>query len=80
MQRKEPIIYAGDFSDEELYQWLVEKVRSMTHLRQLHKDKASIEERLSEISAMISRVTAESQLEISLTNQDPTQIPDSQGS
>lgn len=80
MQKKEPVIFAGDFNNEELYQWLCKKVEAMTTLRQLHIDKASIERRLVEVDSMISEVTAESQLEISPTGLGPTQHPDNQGS
>lgn len=80
MQKKEPVIFAGDFNNDELYQWLCKKVEAMTTLRQLHTDKASIEQRLAELTSMITEVTAESQLEISLTNWDPIQHQGSQGS
>ncbi|EJP4642326.1 TPA: hypothetical protein ACIGNI_002608 [Salmonella enterica] len=80
MQKKEPVIIAGDFNNEELYRWLVKKAESFTQLRQLHIEKASLEERLANVKKIISVVTNESQLEISLTDQDPTQHQDSQGS
>lgn len=80
MQKKEPVIFAGDFNNDELYQWLCKKVEAMTNLRQLHTDKASIEQRLAELTSMITEVTAESQLEISLTDRGPTQPQGSQGS
>lgn len=80
MQKKEPVIIAGDFYNEELYQWLVKKAESFTQLRQLHIEKASLEERLVSVKQMIAVVTNESQLEISLTDQDPTQPQGGQGS
>ncbi len=80
MQKKEPVIIAGDFNNEELYQWLIRKVEAMTHLRKLHQDKASLEERLVSVKQMIAVVTNESQLEISVTDQDPTQPQGGQGS
>ena len=43
MQKKEPVIIAGDFNNEELYRWLVKKAESFTQLRQLHIEKASLE-------------------------------------
>lgn len=80
MQKKEPVIIAGDFNNEELYRWLVKKAESFTQLRQLHIEKTSLEERLANVKKIIAVVTNESQLEISLTDQDPTQHQDSQGS
>ncbi|HBN7019257.1 TPA: hypothetical protein PJF92_000135 [Escherichia coli] len=80
MQKKEPVIIAGDFNNEELYQWLVKKAESFTQLRQLHIEKTSLEERLVSVKQMIAVVTNESQLEISLTDQDPTQPQGGQGS
>lgn len=80
MQKKEPVIFAGDFNNDELYQWLSKKVEAMATLRQLHRDKASIEQRLAELTSMITEVTAESQLEISLTDRGSTQPQGSQGS
>lgn len=80
MQKKEPVILVGDFNNEELYQWLVKKAEAFTHLRELYLEKASLEERLARIVLMITDVTNESQLEISLTDQDPTQPQDGQES
>ncbi len=78
MQKREPVIFAGDFNNDELYGWLCNKTEAMTRLRMLYTDKASIEQRLIEIDSMISKVAAESQLEISPTDLGPTQHPDSQ--
>lgn len=79
MKENEPHIYAGSMNNEEFYQWLIGKVEAMTHLRKLHQDKASLEERLADVKQMIAVVTNESQLEISLTDQDPTQPQGGQG-
>lgn len=75
-----PVITAGGFNDEELYQWLIRKVEAMTHLRKLHQDKAYLEERLVTVEKMIAVVTNESQLEISQTDKDPTPPQGGQGS
>lgn len=80
MQKKEPVIFAGDFNNEELYHWLHKKVEAMTTLRQLQMDKASFEGRLKDVDSMITEVAAECHLNISLTNQGPIQNPSSQES
>lgn len=77
MKKKEPVIFAGDFSDEELYQWLRKKVEAMTILRMMQQEKASLEERLEEMESAITEITAQSQLGISPTNQGPIQRPSS---
>lgn len=80
MQKNEPAIFAGDFNNEELYQWLCKKVEAMTLLRSLHSDKASLQERLASIELTITQVTTESQLEISLTDPGPTPLQGGQES
>lgn len=77
MKKIEPIIFAGDFSNEELYQWLSKKVEAMTSLRMMQQEKASLEERLEEMESAINEITAQSQLGISPTNQGPIHHPGS---
>lgn len=79
MRKNEPAIYAGNMSNEELYQWIRDKAEKLTLLRELEADKASLEERLSDVSARIDKVIAQTQLEIFPTTPDPIQIQGSQG-
>lgn len=79
MRKNEPAIYAGNMSNEELYQWIRDKAEKLALLRELEADKASLEERLSDVSARIDNVIAQTQLEIFPTIPDPIQIQGSQG-
>ena len=79
MRKNEPAIYAGNMSNEELYQWIRCKAEKLALLRELEADKASLEERLSDVSARIDKVIAQTQLEIFPTIPDPIQIQGSQG-
>ncbi len=79
MRKNEPAIYAENMSNEELYQWIRDKAEKLALLRELEADKASLEERLSDVSARIDKVIAQTQLEIFPTTPDPIQIQGSQG-
>lgn len=78
--KREPVIFAGDMSNEELYSWIRAKNEAVIHLHALLHEKASLEKRLSEVDGMIEVVTLHSRLEIYPTKPDPTHLQDSQGS
>lgn len=70
--KREPVIFAGDMSNEELYSWLRGKADAAMQLRGLRHEKASLERRLSEVDSLIDEVTFQSQLEIYQRVPDPT--------
>ncbi|GEM_PF-3461032 len=70
--KKEPVIFAGDMSNKELYSWLRGKADAAMQLRELRHEKASLERRLSEVDSLIDEVTLQSQLEIYQRVPDPS--------
>lgn len=80
MQKQEPKIISSGLSNDELFAWLTYKAERLTVLRGLQDEKASLEERLSEVDRRISQVGLQSQIEVFGTEVDPTQFQGSQGS
>ncbi len=80
MSMKEPVIHAGTMSNEELYSWFMRKAEKLNALRALQAERASMMAALDSLNETIAKISLESQLEIFAINQDPTPLPDSQGS
>ena len=80
MSMKEPVIHAGTMSNEELYSWFMRKAEKLNALRALQAEIASMMAALDSLNEKIAKISLESQLEIFAINQDPTPLPDSQGS
>lgn len=78
--KREPVIFAGDMSNEELYSWLRVKADAAMQLRELRHEKASLEQRLSEVDSLIDEVTFQSQLEVYERVPDPTLLQGDQAS
>ena len=74
MKMKEPIIYAGDMSTEEIFQWMGDKVNIQRTLKNLEFERASLQERLDLVCANIDAITAQGQLTTFQLNPGPTQI------
>ncbi len=80
MDKQEPKIISGGLNNDELYAWITYKAERLTILRGLEDEKASLEERLSELDRRISQVGLQSQIEVFGIEADPTQFQGSQGS
>ncbi len=80
MDKQEPKIISGGLNNDELFEWLTYKAERLTVLRALEDEKASLEERLSELDRQISKVGLESQIEIFPTTLDPIRFQGSQES
>jgi len=80
MDKQEPKIISGGLNNDELFTWLTYKAERLTVLRALEDEKASLEERLSELDRQISKVGLQSQIEVFGTVADPTLFLSNQGS
>ncbi len=65
---KEPFIYAGDLSSEELLTWLNNQAVALLNLHQLEKEKAALEGRLVTTSKAIDEISIQFQSGIFRTN------------
>ena len=74
MKKIEPIIYAGDMSTEEIFQWMKDKLHIQAALRNLEFERASLQERLNLVCADIEGLTSQGQLTTFQLNPGPTQI------
>lgn len=78
MKKKEPIIYAGDMSTEEIFQWMNSKLDAQRSLQNLEFEKASLQERLNFVCENIDALTSQCQLTTFQLNPGPIQIQDDQ--
>lgn len=74
MEMKEPIIYAGEMSTEEIHQWMKNKLHVQAALRNLEFERASLQERLNVVCADIEALTSQGQLTTFQLSPGPTQI------
>lgn len=62
MEKKEPIICAGDMSTEEIFQWMRTKLDAQRALQNFEFERASLQERLDLVCASIEALTSQCQL------------------
>lgn len=64
MEKREPVIVANEFTNDELYAWMQEKLFAMRQLKALQVEKASMELRLAEIKEEIRAIGLRSCIEV----------------
>ncbi|CAI0960550.1 Uncharacterised protein [Serratia liquefaciens] len=64
MEKREPVIVANEFTNDELYAWMQEKLSAMRQLKALQAEKASMELRLAEITEEIRAIGLRSCIEV----------------
>lgn len=64
MEKREPVIVANEFTNDELYAWMQEKLSAMRQLKALQMEKASMELRLAEITEEIRVIALQSCIEV----------------
>lgn len=65
MLKKQPSICAGDYSEEEIYQWMLQKTRSIEQLRSAIASKEFLQSELDCVDKQISELTSAAALEYS---------------
>lgn len=78
MKKKEPIIYAGDMSTEEIFQWMKSKIDVQRTLQNLEFEKASLQARLNLVCENIDNLISQCQLTTFQLIQGPTQTQGNQ--
>ncbi|STH36741.1 putative prophage protein [Escherichia coli] len=78
MKKQEPIIYSGDLSTEEVFQWMRAKLDAQRTLQNLESERASLQERLDLVCASIETLTSQCQLTTFQLVRDPIQTQDDQ--
>ncbi|HFS8155624.1 TPA: hypothetical protein ACH2JI_004724 [Enterobacter roggenkampii] len=61
---RNPVISAPEMSDEDLYNWMEQKLSAMRRLRELQFLKAELNERLAGIENQIEEATAQSRIDV----------------
>jgi len=75
MDKQEPRIIAGDFSNEELLEWMRGKVSSSSQLKAALAEKECLLQALAENEKLILELTSSAALELLSTNQGSTLLP-----
>lgn len=75
MEKREPVIIANDYTNDELYAWMQEKISAMLRLKELEAEKASMELRLADITEEIRVIGLQSCIEVCRQNSGPILHP-----
>lgn len=65
MLKKQPSVCAGDYSEEEIYQWMQQKARSLEQLKSARALRETMQGELEVLDERISFLTSASALEYS---------------
>lgn len=65
MLKKQPSVCAGDYSEEEIYQWMQQKARSLEQLKAARAHREILQGELESIDKQISELTSAAALEYS---------------
>jgi hypothetical protein len=74
MDKQEPKIIAGDLSNEELLEWMQEKIGAAQQLKEALSLKEHYEKALKETNERIEALTNHAALELIDKGQDPTPL------
>ncbi|MGJ0946808.1 hypothetical protein ACR76C_07485 [Klebsiella grimontii] len=65
MLKKQPSVCAGDYSEEEIYQWIQQKARSHEQLKSARAHRELLQRELDGVDAQIAELTSAAALEYS---------------
>ena len=65
MLKKQPSVCAGDYSEEEIYQWMQQKARSLEKLKSACAHRELLQRELNSVDAQISELTSAAAIEYS---------------
>lgn len=63
MQKQQPSVCAGNYSEEEIYQWMREKTRSIEQLKSAQAQREFLQRELDSVDRLISELTTAAALE-----------------
>lgn len=75
MEKREPVIIVTDYTNDELHAWMQKKISAMRQLEALQAEKASMEQRLAEITEEIRVIGLQSCIEVCRQNSGPILHP-----
>ncbi len=65
MQKREPLIIAPDYTDDELYEWMRGKIRAINDLKQATDHKERLSETLASVTQDITALAKSAALNVS---------------
>ncbi|EEV5624056.1 hypothetical protein EYX55_04240 [Escherichia coli] len=65
MQKREPLIIAPDYTDDELYEWMRGKIRAINDLKQATDHKERLSETLTSVTQDIIALAKSAALNVS---------------
>ncbi|EEU9537782.1 hypothetical protein [Escherichia coli] len=65
MQKREPLIIAPDYTDDELYEWMRGKIRAINDLKQATDHKERLSETLTSVTQDITALAKSAALNVS---------------
>lgn len=65
MQKREPLIIAPDYTDDELYEWMRGKIRAINDLKQATDHKERLSETLTSVTQDIIDLAKSAALNVS---------------
>lgn len=63
MLKKQPSVCAGDYSEEEIYQWMQQKTKSIEQLKSARANKEFLQRELDSVDKLILSLTSDAALE-----------------
>ncbi|EIN0457385.1 hypothetical protein [Citrobacter freundii] len=72
MSKKQPSVCAGDYSEEEIYEWMQEKTKSIEQLKSARTRKEFLQCELDTVDKLILSLTSDAALEYSQPKQAAT--------
>lgn len=79
MQNREPTINAPGFTNDELYEWMNEKVKASARLKAALAERNLIQQTLDDLDKQILVLTSSAALAFGETALDPTHHPQETG-
>ncbi|WP_350345452.1 hypothetical protein [Klebsiella oxytoca] len=65
MLKKQPSVYAGDYSEEEVFQWMQQKTKSIEQLKSARAHKEFLQREIDSVDKLIESLTSDAALEYS---------------